>query len=348
MRKVIKNAILITVFLLAAGCNHIVLRQDLYEKVAFESEKIKPGKNIINLYSLQFPESYFEKLKYMEEFELVSKQLLLEDKSLNLIVSSSMYDTLDSLKKGEVFPEEKVYLKTASDLNSDEMSEIDKEIDVYVTDRGGSVQGYLNKQVYFWMVLNGKKGEFIGETLYTELDKQRLVEEVRKSRKEFSRVLNNAEMNLIIKKKNLYAGKNPELTTSELSDILNPTDLPDSILNEERAMYLQGVKDDDFHKIAEKEVSFNSPFLILDSEKFTGYLVVDENYIFFYGGSEVKSSYHRYDFEVKISEVTLKDLLEVEGGILLNELFERKNPEINGIEKKATQPDKKSVNWGIN
>ncbi|WP_320046002.1 hypothetical protein [uncultured Ilyobacter sp.] len=348
MRKVIKTAILITVFLLAAGCNHVVLRQDLYEKVAFKSEKIKPGKNTIELYSLEFPKSYFEKLKYMEEFEVVSKQLLLEDKSLNLLLSRAMYDTIDSLKKGEVLPEEKIYLKTASDLDSAEMSEIDREIDVYVTDRGGSIQEYLNKQVYFWMVLNGKKSEFIGENLYTELDKQRLVEEIRKSRKEFSRVLNNAKMNLIIKEKDPYAVKNTEFSTSESADVFNPTDLPKWVLSEKEPIYLQGVKDGDFDKISEKEVKFNSPFVILDSEKFTGYTVVEGNYIFFYGGSDVKSSYHRYDFEVKISEVTLKDLFKAESGILLDELFDRKKPEINGIEKKATQPDKKSVNWGIN
>ena len=336
MRKIIKTAILVTVFLVTAGCNHVVLRQDLYEKVAFKSEKIQPGKNIIKVYSLEFPEDYFEELKYVEEFELVAKQLLLEDKSLNLLVSRSMYDTVDSLKKGDVLPEEKIYLKTASDLTDAELAEIDNKIDVYVTDRGGSVQRHLNKQVYFWMVLNGNESEFVGENLYTELDKQKLVEKIRTNRKEFSRVLNNVKLNLIIKEKNLYATKNIGLSTSE------------GILTEEKSMYLKGLKDSDFHKIVEKELKFNSPLLILDSEKLKGYTVVDGNYIFFYGGSDVKSSYHRYDFEVEISEIVLKDLLKVESGILLDELFERTKPEINGIEEKAAQPDKKSVNWGIN
>ncbi len=348
MRKVIKTAILIAVFLMAAGCNHVVLRQDLYERVAFESEKIKPGKNIIQLYSLEFPENYFDRLEYMKDFELVAKQLLLDDKSLNLLVSRGMYDTVESLKKEEVLPEEKIYLKTASDLDNVEMSEIDKGIDVYVTDRGGSIQGYLNKQVYFWMILTGKESEFIGENLYTELDKQRLVEEVRKSRKEFSRVLKNIKMHMVIREEAAYSHKDIESVPSETVNIFNPTDISKWVLDEKEALYLKGIKNSDFDKISEKKVKFNSPFLILDSKKFTGYTVLDGNYIFFYGGTSVRGYYHRYDLEVKISESTARDLLNAENGILLDELFERKKPEINGLEEEKTQPKKNSVNWGIN
>lgn len=348
MRKIIKTAILIAIFLLATGCNHVVLRQDLYERVAFKSEKIKSGKNVIQLYSLEFPKDYFERLEYMKDFEIVAKQLLLKNKSINLIVSRGMYDTMESLKKMEVLPEERIYLKTASDLDSMEMSEIDKEIDVYVTDRGGSIQGYLNKQVYFWMLLTGKKAEFIGENLYTEMDKQRLVEEVRKSRKEFSKVLNNLKIQMVVREDAPYSTKNMKYTSSEVSDTSNTTDLPKWILDEKEALYLNGIKNNDFDKISERKVKFNSPVLILDSEKLTGYTVVDGNYIFFNGGSAVKGYYHRYDFEVKISESTARDLLNAESGLLLDELFERGKPEINGIDEEVVQPDKKSVNWGIN
>ncbi len=348
MKRVIKSIILIAVFFAATGCNHIVLRQDLYEKVAFESEKIKPGKNIIELYSLKFPGEYFERIEYMKEFELVARQLLLEDRSLNLLVPREMYDTIESLKKEAVLPEERVYLKTASDLDGHEMAEIDKNIDVYVTDRGGSIQGYLNKQVYFWMALSGKESEFIGENLYTELDKQRLVEEIRKSRKEFSKVLNNVKLQLVIKEEKPYSTKNMQLGPLKPTETSSSTDLPGWLLAEKDPIYLKGLKNSDFDKISEKKIKFNSSFLILDSEKWTGYTVVDGNYIFFHGGSDIRGSYHRYDFEVKISEKTVKDLIYSESGILLDELFQRKKPEINGLEEKTAQPNKKSVNWGIN
>jgi hypothetical protein len=347
MKNIIKTTLLITVFLFTAGCKDVVLRKDLYEKTSFKSENIKAGKNKIEIYSLEYPKSYRERLDYMKDFEDMAKELLLEDKSLNLLISREMYDTIKKLKNQEFLPEEEVYLKNASDLDQFQRDEIDRDINIPVTDLRGDIQKYLDKQVYFWMVLNNRANEFNSKNLYTELDKQRLIEEIRETRKEFSQILNKIKVDFIIKEYNPYSVNDGEYQISKEIDLFNPTDIPRDILNEKNALYLKGIKDEDQDKIIKNMVSFTSSLIILESKEFTGYSVKDGKYLFFHGGSHVRNYYKGYDFRVEITESSIIDLAESKEGILLEDLFDRVKPEINSLETEENEIQKKTVNWVI-
>lgn len=347
MKKLMKAALLITLLLSFMGCSHIILRKDLYEKTSFKNEKIKPGRNTIKIYSLEYPVAYRDRLDYMDDFEEVSKKLLLENKSMNLLVSREMYETIQRIKNQEFLPEEEVYLKTASDLDDVQKEIIDSYVNLSVTDLGGDIQKYLNKQVYFWLALNYRESEFNGDTLYTELDKQRLIEEVREERKDFSQILSKVKVNFILKEYDLYSEKDKRHGVSKEIDLFNPTEMPREILNEKNALYIKGMKDEDLDKIIKNMVNFASPLMILESEEFTGYSVKEGKYIFFHGGNNVMGYYHGYDFRIDIIDIDVENLPDAEDCILLENLFERVKPEMNSLETEENKIQKKTVNWVV-
>ena len=346
MKKIILVGMLV---MSMVGCSSFIPRQDLYEKAEFKDEKIVKGKNQIDLYEVEYPSDYYEKLEFFEEFEVAGKKMLLEDKSLNLMVSQELYGALENIKKGEFLDEEEIYIKTASDLDIFQKSEIDKEIKVESTERGGEIQEYLNKQVYFWMTVTGKASEFDGNKLYTELDKQRLMEEVREERKEFFQVLNAMRMSIVVKVGNPYAdhGKGSNYWASKEIDLFNPTGISRELQRIEVPLYLKGLEERDIKILLDNREDFRTPILILESERLKGYTIRDGKYVFYHGGDTIRGFYKDYDLRVKIMDSTLSNLVTIKEGILLNDVLKRSQVKARGIEGKPKVKKEKSLDWGL-
>lgn len=331
------------------GCKSFIPRQDLYEKVEFKDEKIVEGRNNIDLYEVEFPENYYERIEFFKAFELAGKKMLLENKSLNLLVSQELYASLEKFKRGEFLDDEELYIKTASDLDTFQRAEIDSSIDVAVTERGGSIQSYLNKQVYFWLTVTNKEGEFDGNKIYTELDKQRLMEEVRNERKEFFQVLNAMRLSLVVKIDDPYAdhSKGERYWASKEIDLFNPTGISRELQSIEEPLYLENLDEKDIRELVAVRGDFATPILILESSRLKGYTVSDGEYVFYHGGDTLRGYYKDYDLRVRITETTLESLVTIEEGILLEDVLERTQVKARGIEEKKEVKKQRSLDWGI-
>lgn len=344
-----KLLIIGSIIISLVGCNSFIPRQDLYEKAEFEDEKIVKGKNTIDIYAVGFPESYEDKLEFFEEFELASKKMLLEDKALNLLATQDLYDSLEKFKRGEFLSDEEVYVKVASDLDTFERKEIDSDIKVDVTTRGGSIQSYLNKQVYFWMRTTDKEVQFDGDKIYTELDKQRLMEEVRQSRKEFFAVLNAMRFSMVVEIDDPYAdqSKGEKYWASKEIELFNPSGISRELQGIDVPLYFKGIKEEDMRILLSSRGDFNSPIIILENDKRTGYTVRDGKYVFYHGGDILRGYYKEYDLRVEIIEIELQDLVTIEEGILLEDVLRRTKVKAKGIEEVEKVKKKKSLDWGI-
>lgn len=338
-----------SIILSLAGCSSFIPRQDLYEKAEFKDEKIVKGKNTIEIYAVGFPDTYEKKLEFFEEFELASKKMLLEDKALNLLATQELYDSLEKFKRGEFLSDEEVYVKVASDLDSFERQEIDDDVKVSVTTRGGSIQSYLNKQVYFWMKITDKEAEFDGEKIYTELDKQRLMEEVRQSRKEFFAVLNAMRFSIVVEVEDPYAdhSKGEKYWASKEIELFNPSGISRELQALDVPLYLKGIREEDMRTLLGSRGDFISPIIILENDKRTGYTIRDEKYVFYHGGEILRGYYKDYDLRVDIIEIELQDLVTLEEGILLEDVLKRTKVKAKGIEEVEETKKKKSLDWGI-
>lgn len=343
--------ILLIVAIMASlmGCKSFIPRQDLYEKVEFKDEKIVEGRNNIDLYEVEFPKDYYERIEFFEAFELAGKKMLLENKSLNLLVSQELYASLERFRKGEFLDDEGLYIKTASDLDTFQRAEIDSNIDVPVTERGGSIQSYLNKQVYFWLTVTNKEDEFDGNKIYTELDKQRLMEEVRNERKEFFQVLNAMRLSLVVKVEDPYAdhSKGERYWASKEIDLFNPTGISRELQSIEAPLYLENLDEKDIRELLAVRGDFATPILILESSRLKGYTVSEERYVFYHGGDTLRGYYKGYDLRVGITETTLENLVTIEEGILLKDVLERTQVKARGIEEKKEVKKQRSLDWGI-
>lgn len=347
MKKIITAGIITMVL---SGCASFIPRQDIYEKVEFKDEKIVKGKNTIDIYRVEYPSDYYEKLQFFKEFELASKKMLLENKSLNLLTSRDLYEALNKFKKGEYLAEEELYRKTAADLDTFQRAQIDEAIKVSVTDRGGPIQAYLNKQVYFWMSVTGKKSDFDGSRIYTELDKQRLMEEVKGERKELFQVLNAMRLSLVIEVDDPYAAhsKGSGYWASKEINLFNPTDISRELQSIEEPLYLNNVKEEDVKILGDTRGDFDTPILILESDRLEGYTIRDGKYIMYHGGDTIRGYYKDYDLRIRIVDEKLENLVLIEEGILLKDILDRTQVKAKGVEETQKKEAEKSLDWGLN
>lgn len=206
-RKIMVAGAVLTL-LLSAGCTSFVARKDKSQIVQFKNAQIDKDKYTIKFYRLEYPKTPAQKDKFYEEFDILTSKMVAYKKDINLIIPYEFYKDLLNLKKRDVREEEKIFYKQSYALNDDEKKIIDEKVDVSYPTNSGSVQEYLNKQVAYWYNYLGKGKEYDKNTYYTELDKDRLINEVFEIRKTFSNTcfLIENDYALEVNNKNLIEG----------------------------------------------------------------------------------------------------------------------------------------------
>ena len=110
-------------------------------------------------------------------------KMIAHKKDLNIIIPYELYQDIRNIGIREVRESEKVFFKPASDLTQEEKDYIDSKIKIDFPTNAGTIQQYLNKQVYYWFDYLKRSGEYDEYAYYTELDKMRIVSEVFDKRK---------------------------------------------------------------------------------------------------------------------------------------------------------------------
>lgn len=177
---------LLTLTLLATSCGSIVARKDKSQIVKFENSKIVADSYDITFYKMAYPEKPHDKDVFYEQFDVLTSKMVAYGKDINLIIPLELYKDLLNLQKREVREGEKVYYKQAYSLTEEEKNFIDSKVDVNTPSDSGEIQKYLNKQVAYWYDYLKKPQEYDSTRYYTELDKDRVVDEVFENRKFFS------------------------------------------------------------------------------------------------------------------------------------------------------------------
>ena len=184
MRK--KILCLLALIFVTTSCGSIVARKDKSQIVKFENSKIVADKYNITFYKIIYPENPHDKDIFYEQFDVLTSKMVAYGKDINLIIPLELYKDLLNLQKREVREGEKIYYKQAFSLTTEEKKIIDSKIDVKTPGNVGETQKYLNKQVAYWYDYLKKPQEYNANRYYTELDKDRIVDEVFENRKFFS------------------------------------------------------------------------------------------------------------------------------------------------------------------
>lgn len=220
------SLLLVVLLLISTGCGNIVARKDKSQIVQFENTKIIPDKYDITFYRLLYPNTPNEKDKFYAQLDVLASKILAHKKDINLIIPLELYKDLHNLQLREVRESEKVFYKHSYSLTDMEREFIDSKIKVNTPENSGSVQKYLNKQIAYWYSYL-KKSELYNENKnYTELDKDRIVDEVFENRKRFSNTIFALGNNLTIE---VTVDTLAEGAESGLPIFLNTDSLPDNL-----------------------------------------------------------------------------------------------------------------------
>lgn len=182
MKKRILIIFLLSILGVVSGCQKIVARRDSSQIVEFNN-RLSKGEYVLNAYRLYYPETPEERDEFFNEFNVLMGKMVAYNKDINMIIPYEMYQDILNIGIREVREREKVYFKPASDLTLEERELIDSKINIEFPTNAGTIQQYLNKQVYYWLDYLKKGSEYDEYAYYTELDKMRIVEEVFENRK---------------------------------------------------------------------------------------------------------------------------------------------------------------------
>ena len=182
MKKKILIVFLSLIAFIVTGCQSVVARRDQSQIVEFNNG-LSRGEYILKAYKLDYPKTVEEKDLFFDNLNVLMGKMIAHKKDLNIIIPYELYQDIRNIGIREVRESEKVFFKPASDLTQEEKDYIDSKIKIDFPTNAGTIQQYLNKQVYYWFDYLKRSGEYDEYAYYTELDKMRIVSEVFDKRK---------------------------------------------------------------------------------------------------------------------------------------------------------------------
>ncbi|BDU50160.1 hypothetical protein [Haliovirga abyssi] len=313
MRKIVA---LVLLFLF--GCSNIVLKKEVKEKIPF---KIKKGDYKIVLNHIKYPTKYEEKEVFFKKFDLFLKKSLLENKKDIILFDMSFFKDYEEIENSGLLPEEKILTKVASSLNEEEKKKL-LELNKKKYIEKDPVQVILKNQILKLKNIL-EDSTFDESKIYTELDKEELINLLRNKRKILTKVIKKSKIEMVALIKNPYKKIDKIKRKYYTKDInLNvKTDLREDIKKYKYPILIENLKDSDFKLISNSEINLNNKIIILKNSKYVGYDYYKGNYIFYYGGVEKHYLYNDYNINVIYKDVTLRKLLRNSEGITFKELI---------------------------
>lgn len=318
-----KIALIVGALILMSGCNDMVLRKDLNQKVIFKSN-LPQGNYNLNFYEFKYPETQQEKREFYDSLNVFLKEAKSKNIGVNIVLSKELHRDIESILKDGGYGEEKIAFKRASDLSQREINELRQLAEVEVPLSGGTIQENLNKQYYLLLKLSERAEEYDSTYYYTELDKERIIGDILESRRELKTLLKVQSKNFVYK----YDVK--EL--GEAQNILNPVYIT-NLTN------LEPIK------------NMQSKVILMDLPGANGYGVTGQKIVLFLGDTGEKiAMLRKFEFESKILSLNspkdaLKNLKDAKG-LAVSQIENWEKPAVRNKEIES-EIEQRIITWGL-
>lgn len=320
MKKVIY--VLIVLVLFTACTRDIVLRKNEVLKASYNEKTLPKGVHEVPLYRIIYPFNLEEKQEFFKEFNVLLKKYYLKDKKINFLINESFYADLKSLETISLLEEEKIYDKAASTLSDTEMKFLLESYGDRIDKYEGSTQEYLNIQINYLLNYLGKVENFDKNKLYSEREKSELVDELKETRRENVQLLKDIDLQFVLELNNPYAQKTEELYWDNREFTLkNSSNFDKKLKNYTIPIYIKGIKDDDVKALVKEEYKINNKIVFIENNLYEGYKNLGSSYIFLIGGSSKIKSYEDYEFNVVVTDIELKNMINLKDNIVLTEIL---------------------------
>ena len=269
-----KKIILLFSIILFIGCNEFSNRKDLSQNIVFENS-IPRGTYNFNLISLDYPSSYSKKIDFYNELHTTLSSLNDAQKNaINLLIDDKINTDFSSLINIGWIDNEIIGMKIVEDLTLDDKN-ILNTINIATPSNAGNLQALLNKQYYILLELTNNESLYNPEYLYTELDKNILLEDIVIARKSLIENLKFLQRNFVY------------IST------LNKENVPIFINNDDVNL--------DFYN--------KNPMIFEKSNIYSGFNVLPNNLVIYIGNGAKNLSTEDYKFKAEIIKLSSPNLL---------------------------------------
>ena len=189
----------------------------------------------------------------------------------------------------------------------------------------GTDQEFLNRQIYILDQLLNKEG-FDENNVYSELDKEFLISELKEKRKNIVENFRKSNFEYFVKEsyKNIEFNKFEDDSVYTFDkDIVISEDIEDQAILPEikENIYLTDFPKDILDKLATNKLKLKRRILLLENNEYQGYTHNEENTIIFINGKKPKYYYGDYKINVIKRKTDVLNLLKLNSNYYVSDFF---------------------------
>ena len=290
-----------------------------------KSRKVIPGRYEIKLFEVSYPTDIFGKNNFYNEFNRGLGKID-KNKKYSLLLEKRFYDDMQKIKTDEMSEEEKVLELPASSLdgyNIQELTQLSKGMNT--SQYAGTDQEFLNRQVYVLYRLLDRKG-FNPDNVYSELDKEFLVAELKEKRKDIVKNFETSKIEYFVKESydNIDFKKFQDDSVYKFDrDIIISEKIEDQALLPEikNNLYLVNFPSDIIKDLEKNKLKLKREILLLENNQFHGYTYNENNTVVFIGGKKAKYYYNDYKINVVLKKINILELLKTNSNYYVSDFF---------------------------
>ena len=290
-------------------------------------EKILPGSYEVYLFELNYPNDIYGKIKFIKEFsEFLENVESNNNKKYSILLTQAFYNDILEMRSRDLMQSEYLLKVPASSLNYQQierLNELTKEIKV--KEYKDTDQEKLNRQIYVLYKILEKKG-FIESNVYTELDKENLIEEINAGRQKLINRYRNTSVDYYLKED--YSNIDLKDFSDEAKykfekDIILSTNIEDQALFPDIHLniYIANFDPKIIEELAKKQIKLKRRILILDNDLYHGYTYNEENTVVFVNGKSPLYYFPDYKIDVKVVRTDVNKLKNYDSKYKIGDFF---------------------------
>ena len=303
-----------------------------YEIVSTDIPKEFDGKKVLFVSDFQFDtdKKFNEKMmrKVVNRINSEKKDIIVlgGDYTDTIKFIPRFYEEMQQIKEDLLSDEEKILELPASSLDDYYRRQlISMSNRMGATEYAGTDQEFLNRQIYVLYQLLDKP-KFNPNNVYSELDKEFLIEELKKNQKEVVENFEKSKVEYFIKEnyENSGIGKLQDDSIYKFDkDVVISDKLEDqAILPEmEKNVYLTGFPENIIEELAKNNLKLKRTPLLLENSDYHGYMFNEDNTVVFIGGKKPKYYYKDYKINVVKKPIEVSELLKTDSNYYVSDFF---------------------------
>ena len=290
-----------------------------------QMRKVIPGKYEIKIFEIKYPETLIEKNRFYEEFNYILENVD-ENKKYSLLLENRFHEDMKKIKVDELSEEERILELPASSLEENQKYELSRITEkLNVTQYVGTDQEFLNRQIYVLYEMLGKS-DFDSNAVYSELDKEFLIAELKEKRKKIVENFEKSNFEYFVKEsyQNIDFNKFQDDTVYRFDkDIVISENIEDQAIlpHIREGLYITDFPREIIKSLSEGKLKLKRKILLLENGELQGYTYNEENTVIFVNGEQPDYYYEDYKINVIKRNIDISHLLKTDSSYYVSDFF---------------------------